>query len=603
MYLIVKFDFATNKNIKMDFKKDNITKVFTVVRNLFILIFFLLSTFATAQNWQWISSAGGSGSDKALDIDMDKYGNQYVCGYYNSTSANDVSFGTVPAVSDFGKEGFLAKIDSAGIWQWVKSAPGGWDERVLGLCVDNVNDFVYVTGTAWYNTDFGSCTGTIFPSGGDNIFIGKFDLSGNCQWLIGAGCAYDDHGYDLVTDKLGNIYLTGFIGDTYASGGASAAFGAINVPIPFGDSLGFVSKISPAGVFQWVRTFQATDGERDNRIAIDTTGNVYVTGGFRGTKPFGSVNATSYGGMDIFVLKYDSSGNQIWLRTTGSTLDDRGNSIIVDQHQDVYVTGEFRDRVGFGTDSLNNNGGPGGRDIFVAKMDQSGNWKWAKKAGSNGGSDRGNRIVSNKQDMLFVTGQFKGDARFGSTDTLYNSSDSVQIFVAAIDTSGKWQWAIQAGSTVEDRGTGIIADDSCNVFTTGYFEQTAAFGSINLNALGRKDIYVGKIPNACFPPPVPPAAQPIVAECTPSLPNIFTPNRDNVNESFFVNGNCIDNFSLSIYNRWGEVIYRFDGSTDSWDGTMANGADASDGVYYYAGEAKLANGDTLPMKGFITLLR
>lgn len=571
---------------------------------LSVFFFSLLSFNSHAQDWQWLSSAGGSGSDKALDIDMDRYGNQYVCGYYNSTSANDVSFGIIPAVSGFGKEGFLAKIDSAGTWQWVKTAPGGWDERVLGLCVDNVNDFIYVTGTAWYSTDFGSCTGTAFPGGGDEIFVGKFDLSGNCQWLIGAGCGTDDHGYDLVTDKSGNIYLTGFIGDTYATGGVSATFGSIIVPIPIGDSLGFVSKISPAGVFQWVRTFQATDGERDNRIAIDTTGNIYVTGGFSGTKPFGTASATSYGGTDIFVLKYDSSGNQIWLRTTGSTLDDRGNSIIVDDYQDIYVTGEFRDKVGFGTDSLNNNGGPGGRDIFVAKINQSGSWIWAKKAGSNGGSDRGNRIVSNKQGMLFVTGQFKGDARFGSADTLFNSTDSIQIFVAAIDTSGKWQWAVQAGSAVEDRGTGITADDSCNVYAAGFYEQTADFDSLSINALGRKDIFVAKIPNACFSLPLPPIPPTTQAECIPVIPNIFTPNGDNVNEHFSVNNvNCLENFSLSIYNRWGKIVYKFDKSTDFWDGTLSNGGKASDGVYYYVGEAKLINGHIFPMKGFITLLR
>lgn len=589
----------------MNLKKINIVSDPSVlIRSIFILLFLLVPFYSNSQAWQWAATGGGSSSDKSLDIDMDRYGNQYVCGFYNSTSAGDISFGIIQPPFDFGKEAFVAKIDSTGTWQWVKTGIGGWDERALGLCVDNVNDYVYVTGTAWYYTDFGSCTGAFFPGSGDNIFIGKFDLSGNCQWLIGAGCDYDDHGYDLVTDKLGNIYLTGFIGDTYASGGATAAFGSINVPIPFGDSLGFVSKISPAGVFQWVRTFQATDGERDNRIAIDSTGNVYVTGGFFGTKPFGTAFATSYGGMDIFVLKYDSSGNQLWLRTTGSTLDDRGNSIIVDQYQDVYVTGEFRDKIGFGTDSLNNNGGPSGRDIFVSKIDPSGNWKWAKKAGSNGGSDRGNRIAANKQDMLFVTGQFKGDARFGSADTLYNSSDSIQIFVAAIDTSGKWQWAIQAGSTIEDRGTGIIADDSCNLYATGFYELTATFGSLSLNALGRKDVYVAKIPNACIETPDPPVPlpPPIVAECAPSVPNVFTPNRDNVNEYFFVDGSCIDKLSLSIYNRWGNNIYNFSSPSDSWDGTI-NGRTASDGVYYYVGEAKLANGDTYPLKGFITLLK
>lgn len=464
-------------------------------RTIFVFLFVLISLHSHSQYWGWVSTAGGDQSDKALDIDIDKYGNQYICGYYNSgTSSSDPSFGGIMPPKDFGKEACVAKIDSTGTWQWVRSAMGGWDERALGLCVDKINDFVYVTGTCWNYTDFGSCVGTTFPGGGDNIFIGKFDLNGTCQWLLGAGGAADDHGYDLVTDKQGNIYLTGLIG-MYSN---PAVFGTISIPHPTGDSLGFVAKINPAGAFQWVKTFGATDGERDNRITIDTSGNVYVTGGFRGTKAFGPISATSFGGRDIFVLKYDSSGNQLWLKTAGGLLDDRGNSVTVDIEQYVYITGELRDIVVFGADTVNNNGSPNGRDIFVAKLTPEGAWVWAKNAGSNNGSDRGNRIVANKQDLLFVTGQFRGDASFGAADTLINVGDSVQIYVAAIDTAGKWQWAIQAGSSIEDRGNGIAVDDNCSIYTTGYYELTATFGTTNITSTGKKEIYVAKIPSACI---------------------------------------------------------------------------------------------------------
>lgn len=579
----------------------------TVLRSCVLLPVFVFSFcfYANAQTWSWVATAGGGDSDKGLDIDMDRYGNQYVCGFYNTPSSGlDVSFGTILAASDFGKEGFVAKIDSSSTWLWERHAFGGWDERTLGVCVDNVNDYVYVTGTAWYNTDFGSCTGTFFPGGSDNIFIGKFDLSGNCEWLLGAGSSGDDHGYDMITDKAGNIYLTGFISDCYATGGQTGAFGTLtSAIIPTGDSLGFVTKISPSGNFQWVRTFQATDGERDNRIAIDSMANVYVTGGFFGTKPFGPFMATSNGGRDIFVLKYDSSGVEQWLRTAGSTLSDRGNSITVDMYQDVYITGEFRDKLVFGTDSLNNYGGPGGRDVFVAKIDKNGNWKWGKKAGSNGGSDRGNRITSNKKGMLFVTGQIKGNAKFGPY-TLY-TTDSVQAFAAAIDTSGKWQWALEAGSAVEDRGTGIVADDSCNVYVCGFYEDTASFGALTTTALGRKDIFVAKIPSACdeIVPPEPPTPEPLPVECIAVVSNVFTPNQDNLNDKFYVAGNCIEHVSFAIYNRWGVNIKNINSEADSWDGTLSNGMKASDGVYFYVGQIIYNNGDVVPLKGFITLAR
>lgn len=537
------------------------------IQTFLLIFFFLISFHSNAQMWEWVATAGGDGSDKALDLDIDKYGNSYICGYYNSgTSSSDVSFGAINPPIDFGKEGYVAKIDSLGNWQWVQSAMGGWDERALGLCVDKVNDFVYVTGTCWNYTNFGSCAGASFPGGGDNIFIGKFDLSGTCQWLLGAGGSGDDHGYDLVTDKLGNIYLTGLIG-LYTN---PATFGAISVPNPGLDSLGFVAKLSPAGVFQWVKTFKATDGERDNRIAVDTTGNVYVTGGFRGTKPFGPITATSFGGRDIFVLKYDSSGNQLWLKTVGGLLDDRGNSVAIDIEQDVYITGEFRDKVVFGSDTVNNNGGPNGRDIFVAKLTKEGSWVWAKKAGSNAGSDRGNRIAANKQDLLFVTGQFRGDASFGAADTLWNPADSVQIYIAAIDTAGKWQWAIQAGGPIEDRGNGIAVDDNCNIFTTGYYELTASFGPINITSSGKKEIYVTKIPGACI-------YNNVGISETNHFENVrFYPNPSNGNLTIEF-GKVYDDLTIQIHDVVGQTIqikkYQ---ATDRADITI----DQANGIYF-----------------------
>lgn len=463
------------------------------------LFFFYQNIFS--QDWQWAASAGGIYSDKATDMDIDTAGNIYVCGYYNENA----TFGTLNAPATFGKDGFLAKLDTAGNWIWLKTANGGWDERVLGMCSDRLG-YVYVTGTCWYDTDFGSCSGAIFPGGSDNIFVAKLDLDGNCQWLIGAGGDSDDQGYDLIADPQGNIYLTGFISDEYSTG-TSAQFGGITVPIPFGDSICFVAKINPMGIFQWVETFPGTDGERDNRIAIDSANNIYITGGFTGVQNFGTDILASAGGRDVFVIKYDSNGNYMWSQRAGSLLDDRANSITADIYGDIYITGEFRDKAGFGTDSINNNGGPNGRDIFVAKMKQSGEWVWAKKAGSGNGSERGDRIISNKLGNIFVTGQFKEGASFGGNITLQaDSADSLQLFVASIDTTGKWQWALQGGGTYEDRGNSLVCDDSCNLYNAGYYKLNSIIGSDSLTGNGAKDIFVAKIINSCFDLPLPIAA-------------------------------------------------------------------------------------------------
>ena len=465
---------------------------FCIVFLSVILIFLSLQSYS--QNWQWVTNAGGPTSDKATDMDIDAAGNLYISGFYNvgQPANTTVNFGSIVPPGDWGKEGFIAKMDPSGNWTWVNAAIGNWDERVLGLCVDKINGYVYATGTTWLNVEsFGSCS--VYGGGADEIFVGKFDLNGNCSWLIECGSDGDDHGHDMVTDKAGNIYLTGFLGDHYGWQGCPGTFGTLTLPIPPGaDSTSFVTKISPAGVFQWVRGFEGIDGERDNRIAIDSNANVYVAGGYWGTKTFGSTTLTSKGGVDIFVIKFDSAGNQQWVKTTGSTLDDRANDITVDKNDDLYITGEFRDIVPFGYDTLDNHGGPNGRDIFVSKMKTDGSWVWATRAGSTSGGDRGNRIVSNIKGDLFVTGQFSDTAKFGANITL-NNTDLLQIFVASIDTAGNWKWALQGGGVGDDRGNGLATYDSCFVYATGYFPGNAQFGSIAVNGYGNKDIFVASI--------------------------------------------------------------------------------------------------------------
>lgn len=471
----------------------------------FFVLAIITNLTLTAQNWQWVKNAGGTGSDKASDIATDTDGNSYISGYYNvgQPASLTINFGTVTPQTNWGKEGFIAKVNKQGQFLWVNSAIGGYDDRVLGIHVDKVNGYVYATGTQWgwgpnnNPINFGGCYDNATYGQYDQVFVGKFDLNGNCQWLIHGGGESDDHGYDLSTDRQGNVYLTGFISDSYNLL-TPAVFGAYSVYAPPGDSLGFVAKISPSGVYQWVRTFGGTDGERDNRIEVDSAGNVYVAGGFYGTKSFGTTTLTSTnGGLDVFVIKYDKNGNYQWVKQAGGNLDDRANGITIDPYQNIFITGEFRDYAIFGTDTVNNNGGPNGRDIFVARLTTSGVWKWVKKAGSDDGGERGNSICSNSKGNIFVTGQFADTAKFGGTISIITSS-VVDVFVAAIDSTGKWRWAVKGGGIYEDRGNGIACDDSCYIYTAGYFDANATFGALNVNGYGSKDIFVSKMQSTCF---------------------------------------------------------------------------------------------------------
>ena len=249
----------------------------------------------------------------------------------------------------------------------------------------------------------------------------------------------------------------------------------------------FVSKMDANGNWLWATQAGGSSDDIGYGIAIDEAGNNYVTGSFKETATFGPYSLTSSGDIDIFVAKMDENGNWLWATQAGGYDLDRGNGIIIDDIGNCYVTGLFRNTATFGSYTLTSSETI---DIFVAKMDMNGNWLWATQAGSSD-LDVGEAITIDNAGNCYVTGYFGETATFGS-HTLTSSEDS-DIFVAKMDENGNWQWATQAGGSDWDVGNGIAIDDIGNCFVTGEFKETATFGPYSLISSGNYDIFVAKM--------------------------------------------------------------------------------------------------------------
>jgi gliding motility-associated-like protein len=578
------------------------------MKALFIILFVFSVQISFTQTVDWLNVAGHFLSDKATKVVMDNEGNTYMTGYYNEQA----TFGpiVIPFSNPHSKEAFIAKLDPNGNFLWVRNGVNYYDDRGLGICLDNNNN-VYVTGTCWGGIQFGPLYASSPSSYTDNIFFVKLDSDGNFLYLDVVGCDEgDDHGHDVAFDGMGHIYVTGFISSvSFWQDGieGEAYFGALSTHAPE-DSLAFLAKFDIAtNNWLWVETFDGEDLQKDNRVAVDQYGNPYVCGGYRGTVDFGAQTVTSNGGRDVFVTKYDPNGNHILVATAGSTLDDRADGLVIGKDDHVYVTGEFKDHGIFGLDTINNNGGPGGRDIFVARMDLNGMWKWAKKAGSNGGHDRGTGICMNNKYNVFISGEFKGLAKFGGDIELNSDLDSNQFFVAAIDTLGKWRWAKEGGGPLEDRAAAVACDTSCNLVVCGYFLDECSFESEFVQGLTnfqiKKDIFVAKIKDACFgynTPPIDPIDEPVFCETIEG--NVFTPNNDGENDLYeFVSTCNSKKMSVTIVNRWGNEVYSSNELNQAWNGKDKNGNLLTEGVYFYVLTYQTENGAEVQKKGYISI--
>ncbi|MBK7669539.1 MAG: hypothetical protein IPJ32_20690 [Sphingobacteriaceae bacterium] len=146
-----------------------------------------------------------------------------------------------------------------------------------------------------------------------------------------------------------------------------------------------------AQTFTWAKRMGAVTTEKGEDIAVDATGNVYTTGYFQGTVDFdpgpGTANLINASGDDIYITKFNSAGNFVWAKQfTSNGLYCGGKAIAVDGLGNVYTTGFFMGTTDFdpGT-GVSNLASTGQTDIFISKLDASGNFVWAKKIGCNFG--------------------------------------------------------------------------------------------------------------------------------------------------------------------------------------------------------------------------
>ena len=402
------------------------------MRKLILSVF--ISFNISAQTTDWVQSFGGPDSDKGISIGCDSLGFIYCSGYYNNTA----TFGTIIlennplSSSGNNKENYVFKMDSLGNVLW--AIPGGnqeygcCDDRALGMHVTAGGD-VFITGTFWSSYYLGvrGAPGTLNVTVGlnshDNSLLAKIDTDGNPVWVIGfgggntsGGCPYpitdaDDHSYDVKVDDDGFIYVTGFFS------GYDADFDGFSIQNPdWGNDcqpMGYVGKLDPNGNWLWVDKFNGIKdqrGSRDNRLAIDQFSNIYVVGGFQGTGNYGPYSITSNGEWDAFIFKMDKDGNWLWAEGIGSNKTDRANSIAIDVCDDIYITGEYRNPMVFpganasnGTDTLSHKQK---RDVFVAKMNNQGIWKWAKRARSSG-TDKPYQMSVDANKQVFLAGTTK----------------------------------------------------------------------------------------------------------------------------------------------------------------------------------------------------
>lgn len=459
-----------------------------------------------AQNFQWARSIGGVQSDEGRSITIDASGNVITLGVFQSTVDLDPGPGTFTVVAAGAIDVFISKLDAAGNFIWGKSIGGsGAYLQAHGIKTDASGNIYYV-GEVQGIADFDPGAGITTINGVNNdIYISKLDPTGNFLWAKKVGASNVESARALVLDAVGNIYYTGSFTGTVDFDPGTTTF-TLSSPGTNKQDI-FVSKLDGSGNFIWAKNMGGTADDIGYAIAIDANNNVYTTGSFSATADFdpgvGVVSFTAAASTDMFISKLDPNGNYIWAKQFTCAL---GKGIAVDNNFNVYTTSSFSGNVDFdpgpGTFTMAT-GVIGDADIFISKLDISGNFVWAKKLGGlNTNPDDGLAITLDASNNVYSTGYFSGTGDFDPGPGTYTMTSAGgtnnDVFVSKLDASGNFVWAIQmGGSSSVDQGNSIVVDASGYIYMSGIFVGTGDFdptaGTYTLAALGVTDCFIHKM--------------------------------------------------------------------------------------------------------------
>lgn len=397
-----------------------------------------IAKYDTAGNVLWAKSFGGTSSDQPNELTIDKDGNIYIVGTFESSS---ISFGTISLSCQGNMDAFLLKLDMNGNVLWVSTAGNTDFDRARAVVTDSLGN-VYVVGE-YKSSALSFDSFTLYNTNTlEDIYIAKYNSSGAVVWANSYGAAGSEYALDVEIDnKEQAIYVTGSFGTYPVSFDSYTLTGS-------GIQHVYVLKSDLDGNIEWADSPGGTSTDWGKGVAIDANSNIYFSGYFSSsTVTFQNnilTNAQS-AAHDIYLVKYDKAGNVKWANRYGETGYDWGYDISATPKGNVFMTGYYNSTtLQIDTITLSNSGN---YDIWLAEFDSLGS---IVRAESIGGSawDAGIDIASDKKGNAYVIGGF------GSTSisldsislTLCSSSD---MFIA------KWGTKIEEEPIDTSTGSGI----------------------------------------------------------------------------------------------------------------------------------------------------
>ena len=354
-----------------------------------------------------------------------------------------------------------------------------------GACKDGTHTCL-ANGTA-----FGNCTGQTLPSAENCLEPADEDCDGKALGCSGATLKGGTFGvvptdeviFAVATDPAGNLFVGGVVGATSPSGQGffmQNGGGEITQILADGTPGWAVPMTSVAGNYSVVRG-----------LATDKQGDVLVVGELQGTVKIGTFTLVGAGGVDVFLAKLNPAGKTLWAKSFGNGADQNGYAVAVDATGNVFITGRAVGAVDFGGGAPGVSAGAGD-NIFVAKFDNDGTHLWSREIGDDT-LQIGRSVATTPQGDVVVAGALEGTVDFGAGITLKSSGGS-DVFVAKLASgTGATLWANRYGDDKDQVANGVAVGSDGGIVLTGSIVGHCNFGGMDLDAKGSTDVFIAKL--------------------------------------------------------------------------------------------------------------
>lgn len=427
------------------------------------------------------------GTGIATDYD----GNAYAIGTYESTATFGSGEQTISLTNAGAESAFVSKSSASGEVLWAKRIFGNSEVLGTDIAVSETGN-LYITGLFVDTIIFASPTiPTLYGDANQDVFVIKMDAEGNFIWAKAFTGPWFSIGRSIAVDGDENVVVTGSFKGTVDFDPGLESFEISSSGI---DDV-FTVKLSSEGDFIWAKAFLGTESNIGNGVDIDPEGNVYTTGWFGGTADFdpgsGSFELNTVSGSAVFVSKLDTQGGFVWAKQFAGN-GSNGLDIKLDGDGNIITCGRFVALQDFdpGPDqSLL--GSEGSVDGYISKLDNDGNYLWAKRFGGTL-PDAGISLDVDGLGNVYTSGFFHEEATLSlsSGEETLTGAGNRDVFVSKITPDGQFEWAFGMGGSGRDGGADIAVDANGNVYTIGEFEETAQFNASELTALGETDTFI-----------------------------------------------------------------------------------------------------------------